>query len=172
MGTPALIAIVAIIIVGAGATYFAMKPEGEKMMAQGEAMMEAGEKMMEEGTLMKEEGEAMMQGDEGMMENRTGSYEAYAPEKLAQAETGDVVLFFSASWCPTCRALNNDIEKNRTAIPANVTILQVDYDKETALRQKYGVTRQHTMVQVAADGSEIEQWSGSRNLSALLSQIQ
>jgi len=101
-----------------------------------------------------------------------GSYEAYSPEKIAMAGAGDVVLFFHASWCPSCRVLNGDIEKNVGAIPAGVTILKTDYDKETELKKKYGVTTQHTLVQVDKDGNLIKKWSGGSKLENLLSQVQ
>jgi thioredoxin-like negative regulator of GroEL len=101
-----------------------------------------------------------------------GSYEVYSPEKIARAATGDVVLFFHASWCPSCRALNNDIEKNRGAIPGELTILKTDYDTETELKKKYGVTSQHTLVQVDTDGNLIKKWSGGSKLTNLVSQIQ
>ena len=102
---------------------------------------------------------------------KAGSYEAYAPEKLARAETGNVVLFFHASWCPSCRGLNSDIEKNMSAIPEGVSILKTDYDQETELKKKYGVTYQHTLVQVDKDGNMIKKWSGSPTLASLVSQI-
>ncbi|OGG44815.1 hypothetical protein A2673_02150 [Candidatus Kaiserbacteria bacterium RIFCSPHIGHO2_01_FULL_50_13] len=101
-----------------------------------------------------------------------GSYEAYAPEKLALANSGDVVLFFRASWCPTCRALDADIKAHLNDIPAGVAILILDYDTETTLRQKYGVTYQHTLVQVDAGGNQIAKWQGSMTLAALLREIQ
>jgi len=101
-----------------------------------------------------------------------GSYEAYSPDKIARAETGDVVLFFHASWCPSCRGLNSDIEANMGSISEGVSILKVDYDKETELKKKYGVTYQHTLVQVDKDGNLIKKWSGSPKLSSLLSEIQ
>src|SRR3989338_2109218 len=85
-------------------------------------------------------------GGEGAMMQK-GSYEAYAPEKLAKANSGDVVLFFRASWCPTCKAVDADIRANFSAIPGGLTILDVDYDNSSALKQKYGVTYQHTFVQ-------------------------
>lgn len=97
--------------------------------------------------------------------------EAYAPEKLARAEAGDVVLFFHASWCPSCRGLGSDIEANASSIPEGVTILKVDYDKEAELKKKYGVTYQHTLVQVGADGALIKKWSGSPKLSDLVSEV-
>lgn len=102
---------------------------------------------------------------------KAGSYEAYAPEKLAMAATGDVVLFFHASWCPSCRSLSADIEKNMASIPGGLTILKVDYDNSTEMKKKYGVTSQHTLVQVAADGTLIKKWSGSSGLSAVVSQV-
>lgn len=105
-----------------------------------------------------------------MMKN--GSYEAYSVDKIARAETGDVVIFFHASWCPSCRGLNTSIENNSTSIPEGVSILKADYDKETDLKKKYGVTTQHTLVQVDKDGNMIKKWSGGGNLNSVLSQIQ
>ena len=112
----------------------------------------------------------MIKKDEASM--MKGSYEAYSPEKLARAETGDVVLFFHASWCPSCRGLNSDIEANMNMIPEGVSILKTDYDKETELKKKYGITYQHTLVQVDKNGNMIKKWSGSPTLNNLLSQIQ
>lgn len=128
-------------------------PEGA-MMPKQEVMMEKDE------TMMKDEG-AMMQ---------KGSYEVYSAEKLALAEKGDLILFFRASWCPTCRALDADIRAN--TVPAGVTILDVNYDTETALKQKYGVTTQHTLVQVDASGNLIKKWLGSPTLASIVAQVQ
>lgn len=100
-----------------------------------------------------------------------GTYEVYAPEKLARAESGDVVLFFHAAWCPSCRLLNADIEKNLGAIPQGISILKLDYDTEIDLKKKYGVTYQHTLVQVDKDGNMIKKWSGSPSLSSLVTQV-
>lgn len=118
--------------------------------------------------LIKEES-SMMKKDEVMM--KVGSYETYSPEKLALAETGDVVLFFRASWCPTCRTLDGDIKANANTIPTGVTILDVNYDTSTALKQKYGVTYQHTLVQVDSSGNQIAKWMGSPNLASLITNI-
>lgn len=137
----------------------------KKAMEEKEAMMDA-EKMGDE-SMMKKEGETDMNKD--MMK---GSYEEYSADKIARAETGDVVLFFHASWCPSCRALNSDIEANMGAIPEGVSILKVNYDAETELKKKYGVTNQHTLVQVDKDGILIKKWSGGSKLSDVLSQIQ
>jgi thiol-disulfide isomerase/thioredoxin len=141
-----------------------------------EAMMEKenGEEMMLEDKMMeadqKTEDEMMEKEEDSMM--KAGSYENYSSEKLAKAEEGGVVLFFRASWCPTCRALDSNIRSNLGNIPNNVTILDVDYDSSTTLKQKYGVTYQHTLVQVDAEGNIIKKWSGSPTLTALIAQIQ
>ncbi|QYF89123.1 MULTISPECIES: thioredoxin domain-containing protein [Arthrobacter] len=103
---------------------------------------------------------------------QAGTYTPYTPEAVSSAsETDKVVLFFHATWCSTCKLLASDIEANAANIPAGVKILKVDYDSETALKQKYGVTLQHTLVQVRPDGSQIAKWNLSRDLNALVKEI-
>ena len=99
----------------------------------------------------------------------------YVPYDSALLEAGageQVVLFFHASWCPTCRALDQDINANLDAIPSEVTILKVEYDDAVALRQQYGVTTQHTFVSINQNGDELKQWSGSPRLADLLAQLE
>ncbi len=126
--------------------------------------------MVQKEQMEKEE----MKKNEAMKDDtmkKMGSYEAYSPEKVARAETGDVVLFFHASWCPSCRGLNSDIESNSSAIPEGLSILKLDYDRETELKKKYGVTTQHTLVQVDKDGNLIKKWSGGGTLNSVVSQL-
>lgn len=101
----------------------------------------------------------------------SGEYSTYSADKLAAAETGDVVLFFKADWCPSCRALDTNIQDNLSEIPADVSILTVDYDTETDLKQKYGIVTQHTLVQVDAQGNEIKKWTGSPRLESVLAEL-
>jgi thiol-disulfide isomerase/thioredoxin len=117
-------------------------------------------------------GGGMLSTQSDIVDRAQGVYEVYAPEKIARAEIGPVVLFFHASWCPSCRRLNADIEKNSTLIPDGVTLLKVDYDTSTNLKKKYGVTTQHTLVQVDPEGNLIKKWTGSSQLSKLISEIQ
>jgi thiol-disulfide isomerase/thioredoxin len=88
------------------------------------------------------------------------------------AAQGDVVLFFRAGWCPSCRALDADIVSNIKTAPAGLTILDVNYDTATELRQRYGVTTQHTLVQIAADGTLIKKWSGGSTLASVVAQVE
>jgi thiol-disulfide isomerase/thioredoxin len=153
-----------LLLLGGGAWYALSSAPQEDVMVKDEAMMEEKDDVM-----MKKDDASMMDTSDTMM--KSGSYEVYAPEKLAGAETGDVVLFFRASWCPTCRALDADIKNNLQSIPADVTILDVNYDDSSALKQKYGVTYQHTLVQVDAKGNQIAKWNSSPTLAALLTQV-
>lgn len=142
---------------------------GDAMAPKDDAMMEDDSMMKEDGAMMEEgkSGDTMMEGD-AMMKSK-GSYEAYRPEKLAMANSGDVVLFFHASWCPTCRAL--DASLNAGDIPDGLTILKVDYDTETELKQKYGVRTQHTLVQVDADGNMITSWLGGSTAADIAAKV-
>jgi hypothetical protein len=49
--------------------------------------------------------------------------------------------------------------------------LKVDYESSTELKKKYGVTYQHTLVQVDAQGNMITKWSGGNTLESLLEKI-
>ncbi len=110
--------------------------------------------------------------NDGAISAKTGTYEAYSADKVARAETGDVVIFFHASWCPSCRSLSSNIEKNAASIPSTLTILKASYDSEKELKKKYGVTSQHTLVQVDASGTMIKKWSGGGTLQSVISQLQ
>ncbi|MBI1352581.1 MAG: thioredoxin [Actinomycetales bacterium] len=85
---------------------------------------------------------------------------AYEADKGAY-DAGTVVLFFNASWCPTCQEANRNLKDDPTAIPAGLTVVSVDYDNSDELKQKYGITTQHTFVQVDANGNELAKWTGS-----------
>lgn len=190
------------LLIGAGCTQIKTPspsnlPTDDTMEQQDDAMMDKDNTMMEkEDTLIKEkpgdtmeqkdmmieqDESAMMNKDNTMMEMEQkdslektvrGTYEAYAPEKLARANTGDVVLFFHAAWCPSCKTLDATIESHTQDIPHGLTILKTDYDTETALKKKYGVTYQHTMVQVDAEGHLIKKWSGGADLASITNEVQ
>ena len=84
-----------------------------------------------------------------------GSYVEYSPNAIADAD-GIALLFFHATWCPSCRQIDSEI--TTSGLPDGVTIIKVDYDKYQDLRQKYGVTIQTTFVKVDASGNEIEKF--------------
>jgi len=91
-----------------------------------------------------------------------GTYQTYSPALLAEAQASGrkPVLFFYATWCPFCRTADAAFRKNLSALPAGVTLLKVDYDASAELKQKYGITYQHTFVQVDASGQALSKWNG------------
>lgn len=86
---------------------------------------------------------------------QAGMYIDYSAEALNESQ-GTKLLFFHASWCPQCRAIEASI--NAGTIPAGVTIFKVDYDSHQALRQKYGVTLQTTFVKVNDAGEKVDSY--------------
>lgn len=72
-----------------------------------------------------------------------------------------VVLFFNANWCSTCKIARDNIQSNLKSIPSDLAIVIVDFDNETDLRKRYGVTIQHTFIQIDKNGNELAKWAGS-----------
>jgi thiol-disulfide isomerase/thioredoxin len=81
------------------------------------------------------------------------------------------VYFFHAPWCPICKSIDEDISSDTSQIPSGTTFIKTDYDSNTSLRQKYGVTYQYTFVQVDNNGNELKQWSAT-NLDKAIAGIQ
>ena len=98
------------------------------------------------------------------------TYDQYQASKDKYADS-KVVLFFNAKWCPACRAINEALTSDPGKIPAKTTVVSVDYDQYTDLRQRYGVTTQHTFVQIDTNGEKTRQWV-STSVDALLKELQ
>jgi thiol-disulfide isomerase/thioredoxin len=98
-------------------------------------------------------------GDTGA--SAAGRYITYADFDASSTDfaSTDTVLFFHAGWCPKCQETESNLEAD--GVPDGLTVVKVDFDDSTELRQKYGVTLQHTFVQIDADGNEIAKWNGS-----------
>ena len=72
----------------------------------------------------------------------------YSAQALAEAQKAGqpVAVHFHASWCPTCRAQDKVFESLKKDPALNLTLLQADYDAETALKQALHVTAQSTVI--------------------------
>ncbi len=79
--------------------------------------------------------------------------------KQALAEKKQVILYFFAERDPTDKALDSDIQKRITRIPANVVISRIDYDTNKQLRDSYNITQQNTLIFLDGDGNEIKRRS-------------
>lgn len=107
-----------------------------------------------------------------------GKYIEYSSNLLSENNDKKVIYFFKASWCPTCQALDRNLNNSLGKIPSNTVIIKVDYDsasgatsEELALKPKYGVTYQHTLVQVDSNGNQIKKWNNSYTLDEILSKV-
>ena len=89
-----------------------------------------------------------------------GPYRDYSEDEFLKAADARRVIFFHASWCPSCRAAETDIKADLGVIPDDVVVFKADYDQEKALKQRYGITYQHTFVYVDAEGKTIATWNG------------
>jgi len=87
------------------------------------------------------------------------SYADYQADKAAYDAGGDVVLFFAAPWCPTCQRADKNLKGS--GVPEGLTVVKTDYDSSTALKKQYGVTVQHTFVQVDPSGKALAKFTGS-----------
>lgn len=115
-------------------------------------------------------GDTMMQGEDSGSDTRQtpsdGSYLAYSEANFQATSDKRRVLFFYASWCPTCRPADKEFQASSDQIPEDVVVLRVNYNdsdtdrSEKALADRYGVTYQHTFVQIDENGNEIAKWNG------------
>jgi thiol-disulfide isomerase/thioredoxin len=112
--------------------------------------------------------EVMAKDEIVMMKKGTGyiTLADYNSNKDAYKDSKKV-LFFAASWCPSCQALTKDIEARTSSIPSDTVVIRADYDKETSLKQTYGVTYQHTLVQIDNDGQQLTKWNGGNTIETI-----
>jgi Thioredoxin. len=93
-------------------------------------------------------------------------YLAYSPEVFERVAPKRRILFFYAAWCPTCIPTNQDFNDNTSIIPEDVSVIRVNYndddtdEAERDLARRYGVTYQHTFVQIDERGEVVTRWNG------------
>ncbi len=144
---PALLTVVALALGGCAATTDTMADEAAVGTAPVEEPMtdeEMDDESMTDESMTDEE---MVDG-----EDAPGAYVDYYDGVIAET-AGEKVLFFHAPWCTQCRQLEQSILSE--GVPDGTTIIKVDFDSETELRQQYGVTLQTTVVHVDDDGDAL-----------------
>ena len=98
----------------------------------------------------------------------SNSYNEYSSSILQSSINNRRVLFFYANWCPTCKPADQNFKANLDKIPEDVTVIRVNYNDtdtdqaEKDLAKKYGITYQHTFVQIDENGNEITKWNGGK----------
>ena len=111
-----------------------------------------------------------MEKDNSVLMEKAGLFIKLTDTDISKL-SGKIVLDFSATWCPSCQVVKKDIEANLSDIPSDVTIVLVDYDTNQTLRIQYGVTGQHTFVQVNSAGEKMKLWRGGITLEDILKEI-
>lgn len=137
------------------------------------------QKSSQSGSVMPTDNNAMMKKDEGAMDdnqtmkNDDQRYSEYTKAALDGADDNRRVLFFYASWCPTCIPVDADLKASASKIPADVSVIRVNYNdpetdqEEKDLAHKYGITYQHTFVQIDKQGNEVTKWNGGKTAELL-----
>lgn len=106
-------------------------------------------------------------------DSNTSQYVEYTTEVFEQSSSTRRVLFFYASWCPTCRPADANFKENVSQFPDDLTVIRVNYndtetsDEEKELARKYGVTYQHTFVQIDKEGNTVVKWNGGQTKELL-----
>ncbi len=103
-----------------------------------------------------------------------GRYADYVDGNTMEHAYRKTILFFHAPWCGDCRAFDKVLREG--PIPAGVQILKVDYDSRQDLRQKYGVTKQSTFVELDDDDDDRDHdiWVGygkEKSIHAILKNL-
>ena len=75
------------------------------------------------------------------------------------AAAGKTVVFFYAAWCPNCRATVAELNARWAEVNPDLTLVIADYDKESALKGKFGVTYQDTFVLLDKEGNSVKSWN-------------
>lgn len=176
----ATIVVVVLVILGAAGFYFYSdrndssqnQSASKSMMQKDEVTQQSGDSMQKTDAVMDKGSDSAVEKSEGVnmegvvMQNGSGEYVEYSDPAFKSASDKKRVLYFYANWCPTCKPLDAELKANMDKIPAGVVILRVNYnDTDTdapdkALAAKYGITYQHTFVQVDNQGNEVTKWNG------------
>jgi len=166
---PAVVIVVAIVLVLGGVAYYANQSQTQDdRMAQEKAMME--QEAMEKEAMEQKEQDAVMEKDEDAIMERGETMMQYSSAVLAGAAAplldfakadydaalnSDklLVLYFYANWCPICKAEFPLMQKAFDELEAdNVIGFRVNYNDnqtdndEKDLARQFGVAYQHTKV--------------------------
>ena len=112
----------------------------------------------------------MKKNDEpNLMDKSVSSrYVTYSKSIYDETSSKRRVLYFYANWCPSCKVANQDFTANSNKIPEDVIVIRTNYNdtdtdqEEKDLAKKYGITYQHTFVQIDSQGKEITKWNGGK----------
>jgi thioredoxin 1 len=91
-------------------------------------------------------------------------------ENEVEQATGAVVVDFTASWCPPCKALAPVLEQVAADYAGRAKVVKVDIDENSALAAQYGVSSIPNLL-FFKDGQVVNQAVGFQNEERLKSLI-
>ncbi|HUQ84761.1 MAG TPA: thioredoxin family protein [Candidatus Limnocylindrales bacterium] len=165
--------VIAVIVLGGGLVL--INNQSSKSFQDGAMVKDptdsSGQVMMkkEDSAMEKADDEGMMKKDPSVGSEQAGTrYVEYSKADLTNNTDKRRVLYFYASWCPTCRIADPELSANANKFPEDVVVLRVNYNdpdtdqEEKDLARKYAVTYQHTFVQIDGEGNEVTTWNGGQ----------
>lgn len=164
--------IVILVLVGGGlfvANQQSQQAEQAKMAQEKAAMAQKKAMKAKESFDNAQDKDAAMEKKKTVEKTNSASrYVEYSKAALDQAAGKRRVLYFYASWCPICRPADADFKQNSSKIPVDMVVVRVNYNdpdtdqEEKSLAKKYGITYQHTFVQIDGQGKEVTKWNGGQ----------
>jgi thiol-disulfide isomerase/thioredoxin len=93
--------------------------------------------------------------------------------KVAQMEQSPILLFFSASWCPWCRKLEQEVltQPQVASELRKFICVKLDVDKNRDVALAYGITSLPKVIVVNTYGEIIGDWLGYRDTREFLQLI-
>lgn len=162
--------IIGIIVLVIGIGYFATQDKGTKQDSVANTSTETRE--LDNALPPANETETVSPEAIATEVASAGAYLPYSADAVVTSNADRILLFFHATWCPSCKALDADIVKNAETIPDGVTIYKVDYDTSTELKRKYGVTTQHSIIEINKSGEAQSSISHPLTLNAVIATLQ
>ena len=123
---------------------------------------------VEEAKIMQEKVATKEREDTTMTDKNPSRYVVYSKAAYEAGASRRRILYFYATWCPSCKQANGDFTANPNKIPEDMVVLRVNYNdpdtdqEEKDLAKKYSITYQHTFVQIDNQGKEITKWNGGQ----------
>lgn len=102
--------------------------------------------------VLEEESEQIAVASEPMI----AEYVAYSDERFNELfESKTFAIYFHADWCGTCHSFEAGLQKSLPDMPPNFVMLRANYDTERALKEKYSVFSQTTVIIIDETGKKV-----------------
>ena len=155
--------------------------EKDVSMQKEDSMTEKNDEMTEDGNAMEEKNSSMMASSFSgkVLAGTTSPYIEFnkADYEKALSENKKILLYFYASWCPSCKKEQPELFAAFGQLnDPDIVGFRVDYNDnedadEKALARQFGVAYQHTKV-ILKDGKQVakfpDSWSKQRYLDELM----